>query len=293
MIAFASVPANSPETSLQLERVLEYADLGLMAVGLVATSVILGRLLSRVRRGRVLLHPAHNRLTIECVLLPMFAWIMIGSLGSAIVTSSFPDADQQTIMIYVGNAAHLLAGVVCVVVGHFTFRGGWRRFLAGRVNPGRDVVAGVAAMFMSFPLCFGVLVCTEAVLRVVSPEYEFSEHDVVETLRSGDLPLWTLWIGTTLIAPFGEEVFFRGICQPFLMRLSGNRWFGIGLTAVAFGLVHLGGEVPQWHVVPALTVLGLILGILYARTRSLIGPIVLHALFNAKTLLWESLRAAT
>ena len=46
---------------------------------------------------------------------------------------------------------------------------------------------------------------------------------------------------------------------------------------------------PQPHVVLPLAVLGVLLGVLYLRTGSLLGPIVLHALFNAKTLLWETL----
>jgi membrane protease YdiL (CAAX protease family) len=41
--------------------------------------------------------------------------------------------------------------------------------------------------------------------------------------------------------------------------------------------------------VPAIALFGLILGLLYERSGSLVGPIVAHALFNAKTMLWESL----
>jgi membrane protease YdiL (CAAX protease family) len=61
---------------------------------------------------------------------------------------------------------------------------------------------------------------------------------------------------------------------------------GIAIAAGVFGLAH--GSQPQ--VVPALTLFGVILGLLHRRTGSLIAPIVAHGLFNAKTLLWETLR---
>jgi membrane protease YdiL (CAAX protease family) len=41
---------------------------------------------------------------------------------------------------------------------------------------------------------------------------------------------------------------------------------------------------PQWHLVPALAVLGLAQGYLYARTQSLTLVILFHVVFNLRTL---------
>ena len=64
-------------------------------------------------------------------------------------------------------------------------------------------------------------------------------------------------------------------------------WFAVVATGVAFGLVHS----QQAQVVPTIAVLGVILGISYERSGSLIAPITLHVLFNTKTLIWEALGA--
>jgi membrane protease YdiL (CAAX protease family) len=62
----------------------------------------------------------------------------------------------------------------------------------------------------------------------------------------------------------------------------------VGAAAVLFGLMHWGTP----HHIPALIVLGLILGYAYERTGSLRVPIMIHILFNAKSLLWYALTAA-
>lgn len=223
----------------------------------------------------------------------MFAWVMVGAMGSVVVNKFIDEESHGLAMIYLGNFAHLAGGLMCLFVARFGFRGGWRRFFFGRGSSWKHVRTGVIGVLISFPICWGVLITTDWFIQQTIPSYHVYEHDVIDTIRTSDVPIWTLWIGTTLIAPFAEEVFFRGICQSFLMQVFKNRWPAILLIAVVFGAIHAGSERPQPHVVPALTALGLILGIVYARSRSLIAPIVLHALFNAKTLLWETLRAAT
>src|SRR5690606_13618209 len=96
--------------------------------------------------------------------------------------------------------------------------------------------------------------------------------------------------GALLLAPLSEELLFRGIFQTGLRRLLPgrpgsvrHRWLAILLASLVFGLMHL--AVPQ-HV-PALIVLAVILGYQYERTGSLVVPIFVHILFNAKSLLWH------
>jgi membrane protease YdiL (CAAX protease family) len=57
------------------------------------------------------------------------------------------------------------------------------------------------------------------------------------------------------------------------------------VVGVIFGAMH--GPTPQ-HV-PALMVFGCILGYVYERTGSLVLPILVHMMFNGKSLLWDAL----
>ena len=123
------------------------------------------------------------------------------------------------------------------------------------------------------------------------PEYRFEDHRVIEALRDQNgSPGMTvvLWAGAIVAAPIAEECFFRGLLQTLALRVSRRRWAAILFSAVLFGLAH--GNQP--HVIPALILFGVILGYQYERSGGLIGPIILHALFNLKTLVWLTLTQA-
>src|SRR5207248_894152 len=85
-----------------------------------------------------------------------------------------------------------------------------------------------------------------------------------------------LWAGL-LGVPIVEELFFRGLVLRSLLRRWGPTASVIG-SAVVFGVVHL--ELLQ---LPALVVLGLVLGVLVVRTGRLGPSIWAHGAFNAVT----------
>lgn len=120
------------------------------------------------------------------------------------------------------------------------------------------------------------------------------QHPILEAVAHrpppADLALFAVF--AVLVIPFFEELFFRGLIQTTLMRL-GRPWLAILLAALVFGFAHAG--VPQ--TIPAIFVLGLALGFVFYRTRSLAASVALHALFNlfnlALAILPEMLRPAT
>jgi membrane protease YdiL (CAAX protease family) len=81
-------------------------------------------------------------------------------------------------------------------------------------------------------------------------------------------------VSAVVMAPFFEEIFFRGFVFRNLRDLLGPP-LAMGLSALLFGLVHL--QAPQ--IVP-LTALGIVLAFLYERSGSLLVPIGVHALWN-------------
>ena len=83
-------------------------------------------------------------------------------------------------------------------------------------------------------------------------------------------------VAMAVLAPIVEEMMFRGAIQGYLMRRCSNAWTGIIITAIIFGAIHMN---PQ-QVVYA-TLLGIIFGWIYYRTRSLLPVIVGHVLNNS------------
>ena len=262
---------------------LKWADMAIWLTGLAVVAVIVAVWLARSRRdplAQAALRP--NRVLPEHVILLMvafFAAVVILQRAARLLVT------EGDLRLTTGNAAQLLGGIACLVLGARLFEGGLRRFVLG---PGRvplRLAEGVVLAFAALTLCSIVYVATESLIRLAAPWYVPPEHSVIEALRTRAEPAWTLWAGAALVAPVAEELFFRGLAQTALRNVTGRPWFAVVATGVAFGLVH--SQQPQ--VIPTIAVLGVILGISYERSGSLVAPITLHVLFNTKTLIWEAL----
>ncbi|BAY86964.1 abortive infection protein [Calothrix parasitica NIES-267] len=99
-------------------------------------------------------------------------------------------------------------------------------------------------------------------------------------LESQDnLALLTFFSTAAIAAPLFEELLFRGFLLPSLTRYL-PLWGSIVISSFLFAAVHLSLS----EVLP-LTVLGIVLGFVYSRSRNLLAPILLHSLWNSGTLL--------
>jgi len=91
------------------------------------------------------------------------------------------------------------------------------------------------------------------------------------------LKLWGLIAG--VFGAFVEEVIFRGYLLARLQKAGMSNISQIVLSALTFGLLHLGFG---WWGVLCTATLGLCLGALYVYgNRSLTGPLICHGLINA------------
>ncbi|MSU20732.1 MAG: CPBP family intramembrane metalloprotease [Pedosphaera sp.] len=108
------------------------------------------------------------------------------------------------------------------------------------------------------------------------------EQDTVQTLRSAvslDLKM-LIGILSVLVAPFAEELVFRGILYPFIKQLGFPRLAFWG-TSLLFAAIHNNATI----FLP-LTFLAVILTLLYETTNNLLAPIVTHSLFNFANFFW-------
>lgn len=113
-------------------------------------------------------------------------------------------------------------------------------------------------------------------------------HPIIDFLLEHRSPLAILAVAlaAVVVAPVAEEFFFRRVLQGWLEKVWGP-WPAILTSAVLFGLAHLGhglGWIP-------LVGFGVVAGVLTRQTGSILPAIVLHALFNATSLLlviWQT-----
>jgi len=82
-----------------------------------------------------------------------------------------------------------------------------------------------------------------------------------------------------IVAPFAEELLFRGVIFAGLAQRMPLGW-AAAISGVIFGLAHL----DPWNILP-LAVVGTGLALLYRRTGSLWPNIVAHGAFNAVALI--------
>ncbi|MBT9449575.1 CPBP family intramembrane glutamic endopeptidase [Akkermansia glycaniphila] len=111
--------------------------------------------------------------------------------------------------------------------------------------------------------------------RTGAPE----EQAVIKALRTGDAEeQMRIAFSAILLAPLLEEICFRGYLYPILKRYIPAICANIGVSFF-FAFVHnsLGQALP-------LALIGFLLTICYERTRTLLVPIMAHAVFNATTI---------
>jgi hypothetical protein len=87
------------------------------------------------------------------------------------------------------------------------------------------------------------------------------------------------FVTACVAAPMFEEIIFRGFLLPSLTRYV-PVWGAILASSLLFAIAHLSLS----EVLPLAT-LGMVLGVVYSRSRNLLASMLLHGLWNAGTLL--------
>lgn len=134
-----------------------------------------------------------------------------------------------------------------------------------------------------------------ALLAAISP----SLKQIAETGAGADVLAWAapasfIWIA--IEAGLNEEFLYRAIVQTRLSAWLGSAWVGAAVTALLFGLAHAPGlflrggpGVDGWsadplqvvaHTIATLSPMGLLFGVLYARTKSLLLVVLLHGMVD-------------
>jgi len=123
---------------------------------------------------------------------------------------------------------------------------------------------------------FGILLATALI------SYFFTKFSSSPPLNPyEDLPLEKIQVLTYIsvfLSPFAEEVFFRGIVQPFLVQKTG-RILGIAITSFIFATAHFQYLCYDYAFLIIFSI-GTILGLTKERTSSIFPGMAAHFLNN-------------
>lgn len=147
------------------------------------------------------------------------------------------------------------------------------------------IVVGCGAVLGLLPLAHLQHLTGQIVWLWLEPGAEQPVHPVLEAVETsawGAGGLAQLTLGAVVVAPIAEELFFRGLLLQLIWRHLGHAWLAIAMSGVAFGLIHH----PQPQAVLPMVTMGLVLGYVRVRYRSLSACALVHALFNARTMVY-------
>ena len=132
-----------------------------------------------------------------------------------------------------------------------------------------------------------LVIATLLISKLVAEELGFDTHELGHdalkqmTQAKSKSSLWLMITSAVIVAPFFEEIIYRGLMQTALNRFSqwSGRWIVVVASAAIFTVIHVGGM--PGASLPGIFVLGILLGWIYEKTQSLLPCIIIHAAFNA------------
>lgn len=128
-----------------------------------------------------------------------------------------------------------------------------------------------ASLTMTAGLVALVIVVT-TVLSILFPSGTEALNDVSATILG--LPDWAAVLTVAVLPAVCEEIFFRGFVLGSLRDATG-KWIAILASSVLFGALHLDAL-----RIPIAAGVGIALGYVAWETRSLVLPMIMHALYN-------------
>lgn len=149
-----------------------------------------------------------------------------------------------------------------------------------RLNPVSPNIIITTIMFS-----FGLIVLSDELDRIVqvflpAPEYIVDLNGLLQPdTLVGFILLFT---AIAVIAPFGEELLFRGFLQQALEKHWKDVTRAILITAIFFAMIHMN---PYWFI--QIYILGIMLGFLAWKTGSVYPSLILHGLNNAIAMLFS------
>ncbi len=159
-----------------------------------------------------------------------------------------------------------------------TFRELWVRVAPGGHR--RALLTSFGYIALAFTMVMAVAMVISPFLRNAEPPQR-ELMDLLTRLR-GPLAVVLTFLTVAGLAPFFEELIFRGFLLPWLgerleTRLGrrGGWLLAIAITGLTFGAMHM-----QPVGLPTLSTLGIVLGFAFLRTGNLYTAILVHSMWN-------------
>jgi hypothetical protein len=153
-----------------------------------------------------------------------------------------------------------------------------------KISLSQDIYTAVIFCIIAFPLMIFFAAFFDWILYFLFNIKEIPEQLAVLFLKmSIGYPFYFFlnMITVVILAPCIEETLFRGFLQSYLKQYFSTKMSIVG-TSLSFAFFHYSSEqgIANLSIIGSLFVLALFLGFIYEKRKSLLAPMILHALFN-------------
>jgi membrane protease YdiL (CAAX protease family) len=118
------------------------------------------------------------------------------------------------------------------------------------------------------------------VTEVISAHLPMPKQLPIDRFFRTSTDAWIMALFGTAVAPFVEELFFRGLLYPVLTRSLGVP-ASVIVTSAAFALIHENQLAHAWAPLTMIFAVGVVLTVTRARTQSLASSVLVHVGYNA------------
>jgi membrane protease YdiL (CAAX protease family) len=159
-------------------------------------------------------------------------FLVVPIAGHYLVSIGLGPSFELVLALLLGQATLLVLTVLFAPGGQWRSVLGWRRV---PLRWGR--MTGAAALYVGASFLLGLL--SLVIMSRLGLPLETARQEVLESVFQTTDPLivWLTPLALAIIAPFGEELFFRGLVYG-LLRPAGRFW-ATAVSAVAFAVLHL------------------------------------------------------
>lgn len=214
------------------------------------------------------------------LLMAMFASMLLGVLVVTAYDSSAKEAGKMQgdlLVFIIGVFSFHGVGLVLVDVFLRQHRISWKEafgFNAPRI--GRTLFLALLVGVVMLPIAWSLTGLSSQILRLFQMPVEPQQAvKALQSVQGNKQALLYHAVAAILIAPFVEELIFRGILYPTIKQ-RGFHKLALWGTSIFFALIH-----GNLMILVPLTVLSIFLTFLYETTNNLLAPILTHSFFNA------------
>ena len=214
----------------------------------------------------------------EVMLVFLGAFLLTNVLILTVAAILQPEVLEDTSILATSKWYLILSQLIILILPVIYFR--YRQFNLAELFRIKKIDGEMA--FFTFLMALGLLPVLDEVDRLVqmfipSDELDSQIREVLQTNSTLDFML--LAVTLVILAPLFEEFIFRGALQQgFEKRLGIMN--GIIFTSVFWAFIH---QVMSWAI--QIFILGLVLGVLAYRYRSVLSSIIIHAVYNLFSLI--------